>query len=236
GSGHVKDGDERLRHRRMVGVRRHDVGHVGPPALHHGVVRQVVHAVVGPPPQHAEEDVRLGVEVDGIVLDARILQERHQLRPDGVVPAAVFRLHARVELHLEGVFLFSGHNEALRRRTTMGSAITRMSRRPVKIDMTMPGTLSSPRPKVTSPMTMAASTTPPTLPEPPRMLTPPSTVMVMISSSQPAAIEWRVEPRREVRHTAATPLMRPVMRKRTNLVRLTGMPENSAAKALLPMA
>ena len=54
---------------------------------------------------------------------------------------------------------------------------------------------------------MAASTTPGMVPEPPRMLTPPSTAMVTTSSSQPAAMVWRVEPRREVRQTAAKPLI-----------------------------
>ena len=65
----------------------------------------------------------------------------------------------------------------------MGSAMTTINNRPMKIDMTMPGTLSRPSPKVTSPMMKAASTTPGMLPAPPRMETPPSTTMVMTSSS-----------------------------------------------------
>ena len=70
-----------------------------------------------------------------------------------------------------------------KRFQTMGSAMTTMSSEPMKIDMTMPGTLSRPSPKVTSPMMKAASTTPGMLPEPPRIETPPSTTMVIASSS-----------------------------------------------------
>ena len=106
----------------------------------------------------------------------------------------------------------------------------------MKIDMTMPGTLSRPKPKVTMPMTKAAMTTPGIVPEPPRMMTPPSTTMVTTSSSQPSAMDGRVEPSREVRQTAATPAIRPVSRNRMNLTRSTRTPENSAAVGLLPMA
>ena len=60
--------------------------------------------------------------------------------------------------------------------------------------------------------------------------------MVTISSSQPSAIDGRVEPSREVRQTAATPDISPVIRNRTNFTRATRTPENSAAVGLLPMA
>ncbi len=79
-------------------------------------------------------------------------------------------------------------------------------------------------------------TTPGMVPEPPRMLTPPSTTMVTTSSSQPMAMDGRVEPMREVRQIAATPLIRPVSRNSRNLMRSTRTPENSAATGLLPMA
>jgi len=52
----MKDGDERLLDRRMVGVRRHDIGHMSPPALHHGMARQVRHAIARRPPEHTEKD------------------------------------------------------------------------------------------------------------------------------------------------------------------------------------
>src|SRR6185437_8294500 len=68
-------------------------------------------------------------------------------------------------------------------RNRMGSAMTMMRSAPVKIDMTMPGTLRRPSPNVTSPTMKAAITTPIMLPLPPRMLTPPSTTMVIASSS-----------------------------------------------------
>ncbi|MNE50628.1 hypothetical protein D3C80_1452130 [compost metagenome] len=117
----------------------------------------------------------------------------------------------------------------------MGRAMVLIKSRPTKIDMTMPGTFKSPSPKVTRPITKAAITTPPMVPEPPRMETPPSTTIVTTSSSQPCAIEGRVEPRRDVRHTAAIPLINPVSRNRMNLTRSTGIPEKRAAKGLVPM-
>ena len=48
-------------------------------------------------------------------------------------------------------------------------------------------------------------------------LTPPSTTMVMTSSSQPCAIDGRVEPSREVRQTAAMPDIRPVRQEQDEL-------------------
>ena len=114
--------------------------------------------------------------------------------------------------------------------------MTPISISPTKIDITIPGTFRRPKPKVTSPMTKAAITTPGIEPDPPRMLTPPSTTMVTISSSHPTAIDGRVEPSREVRQTAATPDMSPVIRKRMNFTRATRIPEKSAAVGLLPMA
>ena len=65
----------------------------------------------------------------------------------------------------------------------------------------MPGIFSNPRPKVSIPIMNAARTTPATLPLPPNILTPPSTTIVMISSSQPMAIFGLVAPSRDVRNT-----------------------------------
>ena len=48
--------------------------------------------------------------------------------------------------------------------------------------------------------------------------------------------EGRVEPRREVRQTAAMPDIRPVSKNRMNRTRPTRIPENRAAVGLLPMA
>src|SRR5688572_9797705 len=118
-----------------------------PPALHHQVVREVGHGVIAPPPEHAEKRVRLLVEMDGIVGDAGFLQQPDQLRPDLVVPPDIFGLHAGIELHAEGIFLLDHASRLLKKRfQTMGSAMTRMSSEPMKIDITMPGTLSRPSP------------------------------------------------------------------------------------------
>ena len=68
------------------------------------------------------------------------------------------------------------------------------------------------------------------------MLTPPSTTMVITSSSHPVAIVGRVEPIREVRRIDATPLISPVSTNRRKRMRSTCTPENCAAIGLLPMA
>ena len=123
------------------------------------------------------------VEMDRIIGDAGLLQQRDQLRPDLVVALLVFGLHAGIEPHLEGVFLGIS---ALRAAILPPDDRQRDDDDQQQADedrLTMPGTLSRPRPKVTSPMMKAAMTTPRMVPEPPRMLTPPSTTMVMTSSS-----------------------------------------------------
>src|SRR5690606_35876879 len=154
-----------------------------PPALHHLLVRQSGHAVAFRSRQKAEEDVRLGIEVDGIIADAGLPQEIDQFRPYRVMAPSIFLFHAGVPLHLEGMLLSPGHQALLTRRAMIGKAMVTISNRPMKIDMTMPGTFRSPSPKVTRPMTKAAIRTPMTVPAPPRMETPPSTTMVTISNS-----------------------------------------------------
>ena len=81
----------------------------------------------------------------------------------------------------------------------------------------MPGTFSRLRPKVTSPIRKAAMITPGMLPEPPRILTPPSTAMVTTASSQPIARVGRVLPSREVSRTAASPAISPTSANSTRL-------------------
>jgi len=65
-----------------------------------------------------------------------------------------------MQLHFENVTF--GHD--LRRSAAIaqsrGNAITPINNRPIKIDITMPGTFNRPNPNVTSPMTKAAITTP----------------------------------------------------------------------------
>src|SRR5690554_6055260 len=223
----------------MLIIGGHHIGHVRPPALHDGGVGQVGHGVIRAAPEHAEQDIGLGVEMDGIILHPRRVQQLDQFGKDLIMALAVFGCHARIELHLEGVLFIvaiGDHARCRHMRNRMGSAMTTISRLPVKIDMTMPGTLSRPRPKVTRPMIRAASTTPMIEPAPPRMETPPSTTMVIASSSQPSAIEGRVEPSRAVSSTAAMPLISPVRQNRINLILSTRTPENRAATSLLPMA
>lgn len=108
-------------------------------------------------------------------------------------------------------------DRASTRRYSTGSEITTISITPTITDITMPGTLSRLRPKVSSPIRNAAIITPVMLPEPPSTLTPPSTAMVMTLSSQPSASVGRVLPRREVSSTAASPDIRPT---NTNSIRL----------------
>ena len=60
--------------------------------------------------------------------------------------AFVFGLHPRIELHLEREFF--GHQVKRSRRSrrqTIGSAMTMISSRPMKIDMTMPGHVEQPQ-------------------------------------------------------------------------------------------
>src|SRR5262245_20501745 len=85
-----------------------------PPALHHLMLRQLVHAVIVTAQEDAEQVAGLPVEVDRIIGDAGLLQKRHQLGPDGVVPAAVLLLLPRIELHPERVF-FHWRNPPWRR-------------------------------------------------------------------------------------------------------------------------
>ena len=98
----------------------------------------------------------------------------------------------------------------------------------MNIDITIPGTFNNPKPNVTKPITKAAMTTPIILPEPPKMLTPPSTTMVTISNSIPKAIEGLVEPNREVKHIAAMPYINPVNKNSKNLTLWTLIPEKKA--------
>ena len=100
----MKEGDEVALNGRIIRVRRHDIGHMRPPFLHDGMLRQARHRVILRPRQHAEQRVGLAVEMDRIVAGARLVQQIDQLRPDLVMPLAVFGFHAGIELHLAGVF------------------------------------------------------------------------------------------------------------------------------------
>ena len=135
-----ENGNEGLCHRRIVGVRCHNVSHMGPPALHDRMAGQVIHPMICQPPQNSEQGSSLLVEMDGVVLDTCILKKPDKLRPNLIMAAAVFLLHAGIELHLERVVFTGAHAATFERmrRMTIGSAITRISSRSMKIDMTSP--------------------------------------------------------------------------------------------------
>ena len=84
------------------------------------------------------------------------------------------------------------------RRIRIGTAIEAISNTPTKTLITMPGTFISDSPNVIIPSTNTAMKTPEIVPDPPMMLTPPSTTMVITSNSQPAAMFGRVLPILEV--------------------------------------
>src|SRR4029450_7768942 len=96
-----------------------------------------------------------------------------------------------------------------RRVMRIGAAMVAISMAPSATLLTMPGTLIRLRPKVASPSTKTAMTTPGMVPLPPAIETPPSTTMVTISSSQPSAILGRVEAARAGGRTPATPHAHP---------------------------
>src|SRR5271170_7121827 len=81
--------DQGCGHRAAVGVGGHDVLHVSPPALHHRMLRHLVHAVVVGALEIREKRVGVGVEKDRIVPHARFAEQRLQLRPDRIVPTSI---------------------------------------------------------------------------------------------------------------------------------------------------
>ena len=60
--------------------------------------------------------------------------------------------------------------------------------------------------------------------------------MLMMSSSQPWAIDGRVEPSREVSSTAATPAAAPTATNSQKRTALTFTPDQRAATSLAPVA
>src|SRR5260221_13877999 len=239
----MEDRAQGCHNRRLIRLHQHEIGHIGPPFPHQGMLRQIRHPVIPAAPQHREEGVAGFIEIDRIIADAGGVQQIAEFRPDRVMASLILGSLARQQAHGEGDLLMAGaarHQAALRccsrRRMTIGKAMTPISIRPMITDMTMPGTFKRPRPKVTRPMTKAAMTTPRMLPAPPWILTPPSTTMVTTCSSQPKAIEGRVAPSLEVSMMVARPLARPASRKRWNLTRVTRLPENRAPSGLLPIA
>src|SRR5262245_23865862 len=77
-----------------------------------------------------------------------------------------------------------------------GTRTDSINKAPITLVWVLPVMLASPIPLRRLRMTKIDSPTPTRFPEPPKMLTPPSRTMVMISSSKPCAMSPRTEPRR----------------------------------------
>jgi len=141
------------------------------------MARQSVHFMIIGPPKNTEKRVGLFVQMDRIVGHPCLFEQGDQLGPYLVMAFLVGVFAARIEMHFECEFF---HQADLHMDQSLGSAMTDIKSAPITIDITIPGTFSKPSPKVTSPITNAAITTPGIEPEPPRILTPPSTTMVTI--------------------------------------------------------
>ena len=84
--------------------------------------------------------------------------------------------------------------------------------------------------------TRTASTTPGIVPDPPKMLTPPSSTTVTTVRVMPWPASARALDRREVRMTPASAAIRPDRTNRPILTRATRTPEKRAAPVFLPIA
>lgn len=102
--GQVKHGQQGLTLGASVLRRFHNVGHVGPPALHHRLLGQQRSGCGVGAGEYCKQGVGLGVEEDVIVSNACCFQGCHELGSDGVVAPAVFLrvADAWAELHFEG--------------------------------------------------------------------------------------------------------------------------------------
>ncbi len=87
--------------RRVVGIRLHDVSHVGPPLLRDFVGTHVLARLLAFYFLIAEQDVRVAVPVDAVVAHTSLLDLAFQFGPQSSVTALVFFLTAGLEEHLE---------------------------------------------------------------------------------------------------------------------------------------
>ena len=85
--------------------------------------------------------------------------------------------------------------------------------------------LANPKPERRLRMMRMERATPTRVPEPPKMLTPPSSTIVMMSSSNPSARLPRTDPSRAANSTPASPATNPDVVSRTSLTRSTLIPE-----------
>ena len=89
----------------------------------------------------------------------------------------------------------------------------------------LPVTLSSDMPLRRLRISRIASPTPTSVPDPPKMLTPPSSTIVMASNSKPSAMLPRTAPNRAASSSPASADTNPDATKSRNLTRTTFTPE-----------
>lgn len=101
-SAQIKHLSQRCRHGRIVVAGGHNILHIGPPVLHHGVPGQGIERGGVCRLQHREQLVRIVIEENGVVRNAAVFEQKGQFGPDIVVPAPVFFGFAGMEVHFEG--------------------------------------------------------------------------------------------------------------------------------------
>src|SRR5262245_15559846 len=121
-----------------------------------------------------------------------------------------------------------------RRSSAFWASTDAMSSTPITPVCVLDSTLARPSPLRRFRTMPMANATPSSVPEPPKMLTPPSSTMVMMSSSKPSPMLARTEPRRAANSTPATPATKADAVNSSTLVRATSMPEKRATSALSP--
>src|SRR4029453_3749946 len=99
-----------------------------------------------------------------------------------------------------------------------------MSSAPMTPVCVLDSTLARPSPLRRLRTMPMASAPPSRVPAPPKMLTPPSSTIVMMSSSKPSPMLARTEPRRAANSTPATPATSPDIGNSTSFTRATSMP------------
>ena len=99
---HVEHFFQGLRNGREVGVGLHDVRHILPPSVNHGILTQILRRLFPLLGLNGEKSVAPCVEIDRVVPDSRCSEKRFQLGPDRVVPANVLFPAATFQFHRKG--------------------------------------------------------------------------------------------------------------------------------------
>ena len=86
------------------------------------------------------------------------------------------------------------------------------------------------------PRNSAPSAAPTSVPEPPSVLTPPTTTAAMIDSTMPVPAVPLIVPKNMTHITPATPASRPQTENAVNSTSRAGIPRMAAASGLLPTA